>query len=65
MTRNFRCGRFVLNAERPLIMGIVNLSDDFFSGDRLHGDTAASIAQGRRLIATRDALAVLQAVEDC
>ena len=50
MTQNFHCGRFVLNAERPLIMGIVNLSDDSFSGDGLHGDTAAAIAQGRRMI---------------
>jgi dihydropteroate synthase len=50
MTQNFHCGRFVLNAERPLIMGIVNLSDDSFSGDGLHGDVAAAIAQARRLI---------------
>jgi dihydropteroate synthase len=50
MTQDFHCGRFVLNAERPLIMGIVNLSDDSFSGDGLHGDTAAAIAQARRLI---------------
>jgi dihydropteroate synthase len=50
MTQHFHCGRFVLNAERPLIMGIVNLSDDSFSGDGLHGDIAAAIAQGRRLI---------------
>ena len=48
MTQNFHCGRFVLNAERPLIMGIVNLSDDSFSGDGLHGDTQAAIAQGLR-----------------
>ena len=50
MTQNFHCGRFVLNAERPLIMGIVNLSDDSFSGDGLHGDIEAAIAQGRRFI---------------
>jgi len=50
MTQNFHCGRFVLNAERPLIMGVVNLSDDSFSGDGLHGDTAAAIAQGLRMI---------------
>ena len=51
MTQNFHCGRFVLNAERPLIMGVVNLSDDSFSGDGLHGNTEAAIAQGHRLIA--------------
>jgi len=50
MTQNFHCGRFVLNVERPLIMGIVNLSDDSFSGDGLHGNTEAAIVQGRRLI---------------
>ncbi|MCK9379542.1 MAG: dihydropteroate synthase [Sulfuritalea sp.] len=49
MTQNFHCGRFVLNAERPLIMGIVNLSDDSFSGDGLHGNIEAAIAQGRRM----------------
>jgi len=51
MTQNFHCGRYVLNAERPLIMGIVNLSDDSFSGDGLHGDTEAAIDQGLRLVA--------------
>jgi dihydropteroate synthase len=50
MSQNFHCGRFVLNAERPLIMGIVNLSDDSFSGDGLHGNVAAAIDQGQRLI---------------
>lgn len=50
MTQNFHCGRFVLNAERPLIMGIVNLTDDSFSGDGLHGNLDAAIAQGLRLI---------------
>lgn len=48
MTMNFHCGRFVLNAERPLIMGIVNLSDDSFSGDGLRGNTVAAIAQCRK-----------------
>jgi dihydropteroate synthase len=50
MDQNFHCGRYVLNAARPLIMGIVNLSDDSFSGDGLHGDAAAAIAQAHRLI---------------
>jgi dihydropteroate synthase len=50
MTQHFHCGRYVLNAERPLIMGIVNLSDDSFSGDGLRGDIEAAIAQGRRFI---------------
>ena len=50
MTQHFHCGRFVLDAGRPLIMGVVNLSDDSFSGDGLHGNTVAAIAQGRRLV---------------
>jgi hypothetical protein len=50
MTQNFHCGRFVLNAERPLIMGIVNLSDDSFSGDGLHGDTEPRSRRPHRLI---------------
>ena len=50
MSQNFHCGRFVLNAERPLIMGVVNLSDDSFSGDGLRGNVAAAIDQGQRLI---------------
>jgi dihydropteroate synthase len=51
MSQNFHCGRFVLNADRPLIMGIVNLSDDSFSGDGLHGDAVAAAEQAGRLIA--------------
>lgn len=50
MTQPFHCGRFVLDAGRPLIMGVINLSDDSFSGDGLHGNTVAAIALGRRLI---------------
>ena len=50
MTHHFHCGRYVLDAERPLIMGIVNLSDDSFSGDGLHGNIDAAVAQGRRLV---------------
>lgn len=46
MTENLHCGRFVLNAERPLVMGIVNLTDDSFSGDGLSGNAAAAIGQG-------------------
>jgi len=50
MSQDFHCGRFVLNATRPLIMGIVNLSDDSFSGDGLHGDTQAALDHAQRLI---------------
>lgn len=50
MIQAFHCGRFVLDVSRPLIMGIVNLTDDSFSGDGLHGDVSAAIASGLRLI---------------
>ena len=50
MTQHFHCGRFVLNAGRPLIMGIVNLTDDSFSGDGLRGASEASVAPSRQLI---------------
>ena len=46
MTENLHCGRFVLNTRRPLVMGIVNLTDDSFSGDGLSGNAAAAIGQG-------------------
>ena len=51
MSQNFHCGRFVLNAERPLIMGIVNLSDDSFSGDGLGASTERAIAHAQAQIA--------------
>ncbi|EXI67974.1 MAG: Dihydropteroate synthase [Candidatus Accumulibacter adjunctus] len=45
-----RCGSFRLALDRPLLMGIVNLTADSFSGDGLAGDTAAAVAQARRQI---------------
>jgi len=51
MKQQLHCGRHVLNLDRPLIMGIVNLTDDSFSGDGLANDTAGAIAHGLRLIA--------------
>ncbi|MDO8348425.1 MAG: dihydropteroate synthase [Rugosibacter sp.] len=50
MTQNFHCGRYVLNVGRPIVMGIVNLTDDSFSGDGLSDDPAAAITHGRRLV---------------
>lgn len=50
MTQPFHCGRYVLDAARPLIMGIVNVTDDSFSGDGMRGDVNAAIAHGYRLI---------------
>lgn len=51
MSQFLHCGRFVLNVSRPQIMGIVNLTDDSFSGDALRGDASAAIAQGLRQVA--------------
>ena len=50
MSSYFHCGRHVLNAERPLIMGIVNLSEDSFSGDGLRGDRDAAAEHACRLV---------------
>lgn len=38
------CGRYRLVLDRPLIMGIVNLTPDSFSGDGVGDDTSAAIA---------------------
>ncbi len=45
-----RCGTFALSLADPLVMGIVNLTPDSFSGDGLAGDTAQAIALAQRQI---------------
>ena len=40
----FRCGKFELSLHRPLLMGIVNLTPDSFSGDGLASDSSRAIA---------------------
>ena len=42
------CGRFQLSLERPLIMGIVNLTPDSFSGDGTGTDVERAIQLARR-----------------
>ncbi|HYO28761.1 MAG TPA: dihydropteroate synthase [Azonexus sp.] len=42
------CGRFRLSLERPLIMGIVNLTPDSFSGDGTGTDVDRAIRLARR-----------------
>lgn len=42
------CG---LDWARPYVMGIVNVTDDSFSGDGLKGDASAAIAQARAQVA--------------
>lgn len=44
------CGAFKLSLDRPLVMGIVNLTPDSFSGDGLAGDTDRAIAYAYRQI---------------
>ena len=39
------CGTYRLSLDRPLVMGIVNLTSDSFSGDGVGGDARAAIAQ--------------------
>jgi dihydropteroate synthase len=44
------CGRYALALERPLVMGIVNVTPDSFSDGGKHFDRRAAIAHARRLI---------------
>ncbi len=46
-----RCGKFALTLDRPLVMGIVNVTPDSFSGDGLASDTARAIEYARAQIA--------------
>ena len=45
-----RCGKFSLSLDRPLVMGIVNVTPDSFSGDGLANDTERAIAHARHQI---------------
>ena len=47
---SLHCGRFSLSLDRPLIMGIVNLTPDSFSGDGTAGDAAAAVAHAHAQI---------------
>lgn len=47
--RILRCGRFVLSLERPLIMGVVNVTPDSFSDGGRFFDPASAIAHAGRL----------------
>lgn len=42
------CGRFKLSLDRPLVMGIVNLTPDSFSGDGLVGDVDRALMHARQ-----------------
>jgi dihydropteroate synthase len=45
-----RCGRFRLTLDRPLIMGVINVTPDSFSDGGLYLSTAAAVAHARQLI---------------
>lgn len=44
------CGRFELGLERPLLMGVVNVTPDSFSDGGQFLDCAQAVAQARRLV---------------
>lgn len=52
-----RCGRFEIDLARPQIMAIVNLTDDSFTGDGLHGDLSAALRRAE--VALRDGADIL------
>jgi dihydropteroate synthase len=45
-----RCGGFLLPLDRPLLMGVVNITPDSFSDGGKFLDPQAAIARGRKLI---------------
>lgn len=45
--KTLACGRFRLSLDRPLVMGIVNLTPDSFSGDGVGNDAARAIAHAQ------------------
>ncbi|MDP2640144.1 MAG: dihydropteroate synthase [Betaproteobacteria bacterium] len=50
MIAQLQCGRFRLALDRPLIMGVVNVTPDSFSDGGRFLDPAAAIAHARKLI---------------
>ncbi|MCO5108335.1 MAG: dihydropteroate synthase [Burkholderiaceae bacterium] len=48
--RRLACGRFSLALERPLLMGVVNVTPDSFSDGGRHATVEAAIAHARRLV---------------
>ncbi|MBI4988028.1 MAG: dihydropteroate synthase [Rhodocyclales bacterium] len=50
MTPQLHCGNFRLSLERPLVMGIVNVTPDSFSDGGRYFDAARAVAHGRQLV---------------
>ncbi|WP_397475933.1 dihydropteroate synthase [Pusillimonas sp.] len=51
MSAKLLCGRFELSLERPLVMGILNVTPDSFSDGSRHLETDNAIAHGLQLVA--------------
>jgi dihydropteroate synthase len=51
MAGRWTCGRFEFNLERPILMGIVNVTPDSFFDGGQHDQTDTAIAHARQLIA--------------
>ena len=50
MTVTWQCGRFEFELERPILMGIVNVTPDSFSDGGQHASTQAAVAHAHQLI---------------
>ena len=50
MSRYLRCGKFTLSLDRPLIMGVVNITPDSFSDGGNFATTKTALARVRQLI---------------
>ncbi|MBE7459297.1 MAG: dihydropteroate synthase [Zoogloeaceae bacterium] len=50
MATHLACGKIRLSLERPLVMGIVNVTPDSFSDGGRHCDTARAAAHARQLV---------------
>jgi len=48
--RSWQCGEFELVLNRPIVMGVLNVTPDSFSDGALHDDPAKAVAWGERLI---------------
>jgi dihydropteroate synthase len=50
MSRYLRCGKFTLSLDRPLIMGVVNITPDSFSDGGNFATSKTALARARQLI---------------
>jgi len=51
MSRELRCGRFMLPLDRPLVMGVINVTPDSFSDGGRHAAPDQAISHARALAA--------------